>query len=113
MPEGLEVHLICDNYATHKTPAIQRRLAEHPRFHLHFTPTHSSWLNQVERWFGLLTERQIRRGIHKNVQALERDIRAWIKLWNEDPRPFAWVKAADEILERLAGHLQRIKDSRH
>ncbi|PZG74823.1 IS630 family transposase [Streptomyces sp. NTH33] len=113
VPEGLEVHLVCDNYATHKTPAIQRWLAAHPRFHMHFTPTYSSWLNQVERWFGLLTERQVRRGVHKNVQALERDIRAWIKLWNEDPRPFAWVKTADEILERLAGYLQRIKDSRH
>ncbi|PWI04639.1 IS630 family transposase, partial [Streptomyces sp. NWU339] len=77
VPEGLEVHLICDNYATHKTPAIQRWLAAHPRFHMHFTPTYSSWLNQVERWFGLLTERQVRRGVHKNVQALERDIRAW------------------------------------
>ncbi|SCE41099.1 Transposase [Streptomyces sp. di188] len=83
VPEGLEVHLVCDNYATHKTPAIQRWLAAHPRFHMHFTPTYSSWLNQVERWFGLLTERQVRRGVHKNVQALERDIRAWIKLWNE------------------------------
>ncbi|GGJ71328.1 IS630 family transposase [Streptomyces brasiliensis] len=113
VPEGLEVHLICDNYATHKTPAIQRWLAAHPRFHMHFTPTYSSWLNQVERWFGLLTERQIRRGVHKSVQTLERDIRAWIKLWNEDPRPFTWVKSADEILERLTGYLQRIKDSGH
>ncbi|MEU8138136.1 IS630 family transposase [Streptodolium elevatio] len=113
VPAGLDVHLICDNYATHKTPAIQKWLAAHPRFHMHFTPTYSSWLNQVERWFGLLTERQLRRGAHKNVQALERDIRTWIKHWNENPKPFTWVKTADEILERLTGYLKRIKDPSH
>ncbi|WP_431683799.1 IS630 family transposase [Kitasatospora sp. KL5] len=113
VPQELEVHLICDNYATHKTPAIQRWLVAHPRFHMHFTPTYSSWLNQVERWFALLSERRIRRGVHKNVQALERDIRSWIKHWNEDPKPFIWVKTADEILERLAGYLNRVKDSGH
>jgi transposase len=113
VPAGLEVHLICDNYATHKTPAIQRWLLAHPRFCLHFTPTSSSWLNQVERWFALLTDKQLRRGAHKNVQALEKDIRAWIRTWNEDPRPFTWVKTADEILERLASYLNRIPDSGH
>lgn len=113
MPDGLDVHLICDNYATHKTPAIQKWLLAHPRFHLHFTPTYASWLNQVERWFGLLTDQQIRRGVHKNVHSLEHDIRTWIKLWNENPRPFVWTKTADEILERLSGYLQRIKDSGH
>lgn len=75
---------------------------------MHFTPTDSSWLDQVERWFALLTGKQIRRGIHKNVQALERDIRNWIAHWNEDPKPFIWTKSADEIFERLAGYLNRL-----
>ncbi len=113
IPAGLDVHLICDNYATHKTPAIQHWLLAHPRFRLHFTPTSSSWLNQVERWFALLTDKQLRRGVHKNVQALERDIRAWITTWNDNPKPFTWVKTADEILERLASYLNRIPDSGH
>ncbi len=113
VPADLDVHLICDNYATHKTPGIQKWLAGHPRFHLHFTPTGSSWLNQVERWFALLTDKQLRRGVHKSVQALEKDIRAWIKTWNEDPRPFTWTKTADEILERLASYLERIPGAGH
>lgn len=113
MPAGLDVHLICDNASTHKTPAIQRWLIAHPRFHVHFTPISSSWLNQVERWFGLLTDKQIRRGVHKNVQPLEKDIRTWIETWNQDPKPFVWTKTADEILERLAGYLNRIPDSGH
>ena len=108
VPAELDVHLICDNYATHKTPAIQKWLLAHPRFHMHFTPTSSSWLNQVERWFGLLTDKRIRRGVHKNVQALEKDIRDWIAHWNEDPKPFTWTKSADEIFERLAGYLNRL-----
>ncbi|MGW2355202.1 IS630 family transposase, partial [Actinacidiphila glaucinigra] len=110
VPAELDVHLICDNYATHKTPAIQKWLLAHPRFHMHFTPTSSSWLNQVERWFALLTDKQIRRGVHKNVQALEKDIRNWIAHWNEDPKPFIWTKSADEIFERLAGYLNRLPD---
>ncbi|MGW0629300.1 transposase, partial [Streptomyces sp. NPDC002758] len=85
----------------------------HPRFHMHFTPTYSSWLNQVERWFGLLTDKQIRRGVHKNLQTLERDIRAWIAQWNEDPKPFVWTKDADEILQRLASYLDRIPGAGH
>jgi transposase len=113
VPAGLQVHLICDNYSTHKTPAVTAWLARHPRFHTHFTPTYSSWLNQVERWFGLLTDQKLRRGVHKNVQALERDIRAWITTWNENPRPFTWTKTADEILERLASYLQRIPGAGH
>jgi transposase len=80
---------------------------------VHFTPTSSSWLNQVERWFALLTDKQIRRGAHRNVQSLEKDIRSWIKTWNEDPKPFVWTKTADEILERLAGYLKRIPNSGH
>ena len=80
---------------------------------MHFTPTYSSWLNQVERWFRLLTDKQIRRGTHRSLQALEKDIRNWIKTWNENPRPFAWTKSADEILERLAAYLDRIPGAGH
>jgi transposase len=113
VPAELDVHLICDNLATHKTPIITKWLTAHPRFHLHFTPTSSSWLNQVERWFGLLTDKQIRRGVHKSLQALEKDIRIWIATWNDDPRPFVWTKTADEILERLNRYLQRIPGAGH
>jgi transposase len=113
VPADLDVHLICDNYTTHKHPSIQRWLAAHPRFHMHFTPTYSSWLNQVERWFGLLTDKQLRRGAHRSVQALEKDIRTWIELWNTDPKPFVWTKTADEILDRLASYLQRIPGAGH
>jgi len=103
VPAELGVHLVCDNYGTHKTPEIQQWLARHPRFRMHFTPTGSSWINQVSvRWFGYLTDQLIRRGVHKSVQALEADIRAWIKNWNENPRPFAWTKTAEEILDSLA-----------
>ena len=108
VPAGLQVHLVCDNLATHKTPAIRQWLARHPRFRLHFTPTGSSWMNQVERWFGFLTDQRIRRGVHKSVQALEADIRAWIENWNANPRPFAWTKTADEILDSLAKYISRI-----
>ncbi|WP_327731984.1 IS630 family transposase [Streptomyces sp. NBC_00487] len=113
VPADLDVHLICDNYATHKTPAIKKWLPAHPRFHLHFTPTGSSWLNLVERWFAELTNKQIRRGVHRSVQALEKDIRNWIAAWNTDPKPYVWTKTADEILERLASYLNRIPDSEH
>jgi transposase len=113
VPAEVDVHLICDNYTTHKHLTIQRWLAAHPRFHMHFTPTYSSWLNQVERWFGLLTEQRLRRGVHKSIQALEKDIRDWIEAWNTDPRPFAWTKTADEILERLTAYLQRIPGAGH
>ncbi len=113
VPPGLDVHLICDNLATHKTPQIQAWLARHPRFRLHFTPTGSSWINQVERWFGFLTDQMLRRGVHKSVQALERDVRAWIENWNEDPRPFIWKKTAEEILDSLAKYIARISGARH
>jgi transposase len=99
----LSIHMILDNLATHKTPAVQRWLVRHPRFHLHFTPTHSSWLNQVERWFGLLTDKQIKRGAHCSVPALERAIYEFIEAHNDDPKPFRWTKSADEILDRVAG----------
>ena len=113
VPADLDVHLICDNYGTHKAPAVRAWLQRHPRFHMHFTPTYSSWLNQVERWFGLLTDKQLRRGVHKNLQALERDIRDWISQWNDNPTPFTWTKSADEILERLAAYLDRIPGAGH
>ncbi|MFD2488067.1 IS630 family transposase, partial [Amycolatopsis albidoflavus] len=95
VPAELDIHLVCDNYGTHKTPAIKAWLARHPRFHMHFTPTGSSWINQVERWFGFLTDQLIRRGVHKSVAALEKDIREWIKDWNRDPKPFVWTKTAE------------------
>jgi transposase len=113
VPAGLDVHLICDNYSTHTAPVITRWLQSHPRFHMHFTPTYSSWLNQVERWFGLLTDQKLRRGAHTSLQALEHDIRDWIRTWNDNPRPFTWTKTADEILERLASYLQRIPGAGH
>ncbi len=107
-PPGWSVHLVCDNLATHKAPVIQAWLARHPRFRLHFTPTGSSWINQVERWFGYLTAQKIRRGVHKSVQALEADIRAWIENWNQNPRPFTWTKTAEEILDSLAKYIAKI-----
>ena len=113
VPDELDVHLVCDNLSTHKTPAITRWLDAHPRFHLHFTPTSSSWLNQVERWFGLLTDKQLRRRVHKSLPALEKDIRTWVITWNENPRPFVWLKTADEIFERLNTYLQRIPGAGH
>src|SRR6266699_1350341 len=108
VPAGLEVHMVCDNLATHKTPELRAWLARHPRFRLHFTPTGSSWINQVERWFGFLTDQLIRRGVHKSVQSLEHDIREWVSTWNEDPKPFVWEKTAEEILDSLARYLQRV-----
>jgi transposase len=108
VPAGLGVHLVCDNYATHNTPEIKTWLARHPRFHVHFTPTGSSWMNQVERWFGLLTDKLIRRGVHTSVPALENDIKDWIATWNDNPRPFTWTKTADEILSSLGDYLAKI-----
>ncbi|MDG4785959.1 IS630 family transposase [Micromonospora sp. WMMD1102] len=113
VPADLDIHLICDNYGTHKTPAVRAWLARHPRFHMHFTPTGSSWINQVERWFGYLTEQKIRRGAHKSVRSLEADIRAWIAAWNSNPRPFIWTKTAEEILESLARFCRRISGAAH
>ncbi len=109
VPAELDVHLVCDNLATHKTATVRDWLARHPRLHLHFIPTGSSWLNQVERWFGLLTEQLIRRGVHQRVTAIEREVRAWIDNWNQDPRPFTWTKTADEILTLLAAYLAKIR----
>jgi len=113
VPAELDVHLICDNYATHNTEAIRHWFVRHPRFQLHFTPTYSSWLNLVERWFAELTTRKLRRSAHRSVAELEADIAAWVQAWNDDPKPFVWTKTADEILENLARYLHRINDSGH
>ena len=113
VPADLEVHLICDNLATHKTKAINEWFDKHRRFHMHFTPTGSSWINQVERWFGLLTDQLLRRGVHKSVAALENDVRDWISAWNDDPQPFRWTKTAGEILDSLAKYMSRISGATH
>jgi len=113
VPDHLDVHLICDNYGTHKTPAITNWLAAHPRFHMHFTPTYSSWINQVERLFGFITADLLQRSDHRSVQALETDIRAWVKTWNQNPRPFIWTKTAEQILDSLARLLQRTTGAGH
>ncbi len=98
----LDLHLIMDNYATHKTPSVVNWLAKHPRFHFHFIPTHSSWLNQVEGWFSILTEKQLKRGNHHSVRQLEQAIYEFLDVHNENPKPFKWVKTADEILAKVA-----------
>jgi transposase len=113
VPAHLDVHLVLDNSSTHKTPAIRRWLAAHPRFVLHFTPTSSSWLNLVERWFAELTTKLLRRGAHRSVRQLNADIRAWIETWNDEPRPFVWTKTADQILDSIARYCERINESRH
>jgi transposase len=113
VPDELQIHLILDNYATHKTPAIKRWLLAHPRFVLHFTPTGASWLNLVERWFAELTRRKLRRATHRSVRALNTDIRDWLAHWNENPRPYVWAKTADQILNSITTYTTRINDSRH
>jgi transposase len=113
VPAQLDVHLILDNYATHKTPAIHRWLARHPRFVFHFVPKGASWLNLIERWFAELTTKLLQRGVHTDVKALEADLARWTALWNHNPRPYLWVKTADEILTNLARYCQRINDSGH
>src|SRR5215468_8312543 len=112
VPSALDIHLILDNYATHKTPVIRRWLAKRPRFHLHFTPIGASWMNLVERWFALLTEKQLRRGVHNSTRALEDAIRAYIALSNTQPKPFTWTKTGDEILASVQRFCRRISDSR-
>jgi transposase/transposase-like protein len=107
VPTDLDVHLIVDNYGTHKSPIIRSWLAKRPRFHIHFTPTYASWLNQVERWFALLTERQIKRGAHRSVRALEAAIQEFLDAHNDDPQPFRWSKTSDEILASIARFGQR------
>jgi transposase len=101
VPSDLDVHLVMDNYATHKTPLIRAWLAKRPRWHVHLTPTSSSWLNQVERFFALLTDKKLRRGVHRSVAELQTDIQAFIDQHNADPKPFRWTKSADDILASI------------
>ena len=113
VPSNLDVHLIMDNYGTHKTALIRRWLLKRPRFHVHFTPKSASWINLVERWFATLTVKQIRRGTHRSTFQLERAITDYIRISNRDARPFIWTKTADEILASVARFCQRISDSGH
>jgi transposase/transcriptional regulator with XRE-family HTH domain len=113
VPGHLQVHLVCDNYGTHKHPTVAKWLAAHPRFHMHFTPTYSSWINQVERLFAYVTTDLLQRSDHRSVQALEADLRNWIKAWNADPKPFVWTKTAEQILNSLARLLQRTTGAGH
>lgn len=113
VPAELEIHLICDNYGTHKHPIIKTWLEGHPRVHLHFTPTYSSWLNLVERFFGYVTADLLQRSDHRSVQALEADLRKWVKAWNDDPKPFVWTKTAEQILGSLGRLIQRISNPGH
>lgn len=112
-PAGLDVHLIMDNYGTHKTALIQRWLAKRPRFQVHFTPTSASWINLVERWFGLLTEKQVRRGAHRSTHELEAAIYHYLEATNEHPKPFIWTKTADEILANVARFCLRTSETGH
>ena len=111
VPPSLNVHLILDNYGTHKTPRIWAWLAKRPRFHVHFTPTYGSWLNLVERWFAELTTKQLRRGAHRSVAELERAIYEFLDARNDEPRPFVWTKSADEILASIGRFAQRTVDT--
>jgi transposase len=113
VPEDLDVHLFVDNYATHKTALIQRWLAKRPRYHVHFTLRGASWINLVERWFALLTEKPLRRGIHRSTRELEAAIDQYLTVYNEAPKPFVWTKTADEILASVARSCHRISDSGH
>jgi len=113
VPAHLGVHLVLDNASSHKTPAVRRWLAQHPRFVLHFTPTSSSWINLVERWFSELTTKLLRRGAHRSARQLNAEIRRWIDTWNENPEPFVWTKTADQILDSIKRYCERINQARH
>jgi len=113
VPPDLDLHLILDNYGTHKTPLIHRWLAKRPRYHLHFTPTGATWMNLVERWFAALTEKQLRRGVHRSTRELELAIERYLEITNEQPKPFQWTKTADQILATVAKFCKRINDSGH
>lgn len=114
IPDDLDVHLVLDNLATHKTPKVHRLLLRHRRFHLHFTPTYSPWLNLVEQWFSALTTKKLKRGAHRSVKDLADDILGWIDQWNKNPQPFTWHKTYEEILGSIArscGEITRTADS--
>ena len=111
VPSALDVHLVMDNYGTHKTPTIKAWFARHARFHVHFTPTSASWLNQVERWFATLTEKYIRRGTHRSTRQLEQAIKKYLEINNANPKPFQWVKSADDILASVERFCLRTSNS--
>jgi transposase/DNA-binding CsgD family transcriptional regulator len=111
VPKGLDVHVILDNLSTHKTPAVQKWLLRHRRFHFHFTPTYGSWMNLVERWFSALTTKKLQRSAHRSVKELAADIRAWADTWNDDPTPFVWHKTAEQILERIAAYCAAVNEA--
>lgn len=111
VPKDLDIHVIMDNYAAHKAPAVKGFLAKRPRFQVHFTPTHASWLNQVECFFSILTRRQLQRGVHHSVRELEAAIKEFLEAHNDDPKPFNWTKSADEILERLTRYCGAVLDA--
>jgi len=113
VPPAYDVHLIVDNYATHKHPKVRTWLAQRPRYHMHYTPTYSSWLNQVERWFGLITQRAIRRGSFTSVHDLIQKIEVFVQRYNRSSRPFAWTATADSILQKIARLCSRISGTRH
>ncbi len=111
VPAGLDVHVVLDNLSTHKTPAVHEWLLRHKRFHFHFTPTHGSWMNLVERWFSALITKKLQRSAHRTVKDLAADIRSWAETWNDNPKPFTWHKSADDILQRLAGYCTAINQN--
>ena len=111
VPADLDIHLVMDNYGTHKSPTIRAWFARHPRFHVHFTPTSASWINQVERWFAAITQNYIRRATHRSTRQLETAIRQYLKANNDNPKPFVWTKSADDILASIKRFCLRISDS--
>jgi transposase len=113
VPADLDIHLVMDNYGTHKTPTIKAWFKRHPRFQVHFTPTSASWINQVERWFATLTQKYLRRGTHRSTRQLEQAIRDYLAVHNDNPKPFIWTKTADDILDSIKRFCMRISDSRH
>lgn len=110
VPSDLDVHIVMDNYATHKTASVKNWLMRRPRYHVHFTPTSASWINQVERWFAELTRKQLRRGVHTSTVQLEADIRSFIERHNQNPKPYRWTKSADDILASVKRFCQKVQD---
>jgi transposase len=113
MPLDQEIHIVLDNYATHKTPRVKKWFLKHPNWHIHFTPTSSSWINQIERFFAEITEKRIRRGVFRSVEALEKAIMEYLDNRNKNPKPFVWTATADRILESVAKKFKRINGSPH
>ncbi len=111
VPPDLDIHIVMDNYATHKTELVKRWLARRPRYHVHFTPTSASWINQVERWFAELTRKQLSRGVHTSTKRLEADIRCFIDRHNNNPKPYRWTKSADDILAAVKRFCQKTEQT--